>query len=180
MARRARLGAAVDGTSRALSFLGGLATLVMTGLIAFDVLMRYFLNEPQLFVDEVVGFLQVLVVFGGLAYTFQVGGHIRVDLVTGRLPAPARAWCRVTSLVIGIALVAVLSWVTLESALTAYRYERVSTVMLYPLWPVMLVIPGGLALMGLAMLRALDRQVRAAAGPPAGRDEVDPVEPPRS
>ena len=66
MARRARLGAAVDGTSRALSFLGGLATLVMTGLIAFDVLMRYFLNEPQLFVDEVVGFLQVLVVFGGL------------------------------------------------------------------------------------------------------------------
>ena len=60
MARRSRLGAAIDGTSKALAFLGGLATLAMTGLIAFDVLMRYFLNEPQLFVDEVVGFLSTL------------------------------------------------------------------------------------------------------------------------
>lgn len=174
MRRRSRLGA-IDGTSKALSFLGGLATLAMTGLIAFDVLMRYFLNAPQLFVDEVVGFLQVLVVFWGLAYTFQGRGHIRVDLVTNHLPGPVRAWCRVATLALGIVIVGVLSWVTLESTLTAYRYERVSTVMLYPLWPAMLLIPTGLALMAVVMLRTLRRQLAAARGPRATRDEVAPL-----
>jgi TRAP-type C4-dicarboxylate transport system permease small subunit len=176
MPRRSRLGAAIDGTSKALSYLGGLATLAMTGLIAFDVLMRYFLNAPQLFVDEIVGFLQVLVVFWGLAYTFQVRGHIRVDLVTNHLSGPVRAWCRVGTLAVGIGMVVVLSWVTFESALTAYRYGRVSTVMLYPLWPAMLLIPTGLALMAVVMARALRRQLAAARGPRAGRDEVAPLE----
>jgi TRAP-type C4-dicarboxylate transport system permease small subunit len=172
--RRSRIAAAIAGTSRAASFLGGLAVLLMTVLIAFDVLMRYFLNEPQLFVDEVAGFLQVLVVFWGLAHTFQAGGHIRVDLVTALLPRPVRAWLRVLTLAVGIGLVGVVAWVTWESAWTAYRYGRVSTVMLYPLWLPMLLIPTGLGLMGLAMAAALVAQVRAALGLAGPPDEVAP------
>lgn len=167
-----RLVAAIAWTSKATSLLGGLATLLITGLVVFDVLMRYFLDEPQLFVDEVASFLQVLVIFWGLAYTFQVGGHIRVDLVTGRLPGPVRGWLRVLTLVIGIGLLAVVSWVTGVSALTALRYGRVSTVMLYPIWVPMLLIPTGLALMMAAMLVALARQVAILLGPRAGQDEV--------
>ena len=54
--------------------------------------MRYFLNRPLLGVDEIAGFLPVLVVFWGSAYTFQRGGHIRVDLMPSHLPGPVRAW----------------------------------------------------------------------------------------
>jgi len=122
----------IDWTSKAASFLGGVATFVIMALVAFDVLMRYFLNEPQLFVDEVVSFLQVLVVFWGLAHTFRGGGHIRVDLVTAYLPGRVRGWLRVVTLVVGIALLGVIAWVTAQSAWTAYRYGRVSAVMLYP------------------------------------------------
>jgi len=163
--------------AKAASFLGGLATLVMAGAITFDVLMRYFLNRPQLGTDELAGFLQVLVVFWGCAYTFEQGGHIRVDLVTSHLPGPVRAWLRAVTLLLGLALLVVVSWVTLLSALTAHRYQRVSAVMLYPLWVPMLLIPSGLALMAVAMLAALARQVRAALGPRAGRDEVDQARP---
>jgi hypothetical protein len=46
--------------------------------------------------------------------------------------------------------------------------------MLYPLWAPMLLIPAGLLLMSAVMLGALRRQVRAALGPPAARDEVPP------
>jgi TRAP-type C4-dicarboxylate transport system permease small subunit len=66
----------------------------------------------------------------------------------------------------------VVIWVTAQSAFAAWRYGRVSAVMLYPLWWPMLLIPAGLALMALAMLARLGRQVRAAAGPAARRDEV--------
>jgi len=46
--------------------------------------------------------------------------------------------------------------------------------MLYPLWAPMLLIPAGLLLMALCMAGALRRQLKAALGPRAGRDEVPP------
>jgi TRAP-type C4-dicarboxylate transport system permease small subunit len=157
---------------RSASTLAGLAVLAVVLLISFDVLMRYFFNQPQLFVDEVASFLEVLVIFGGLAYTFRTGGHVRVDLVTGRLPPPARAWLRLIALLIGLAFLGAVIWTTAQSAVTAYRYGRVSTVMLYPLWVPMLLIPAGLALMAVAMLVTLVRQVRRL-----GRREADEVPP---
>ena len=156
------------------ALLAGFATLAIVLLISYDVAMRYFFEQPQLFVDEVASFLEVLVVFGGAAYTFRVGGHVRVDLVTGRLGPAARAWLRVVTLGVGVVFLAVVIWVTVQSGITAFRYGRVSTVMLYPLWLPMLLIPAGLALMALAMLAALARQVRTALGPPSARDEVRP------
>jgi len=162
----------IDWASKAASFLGGVATFVIMGLIAFDVLMRYFLNEPQLFVDELVSFLQVLVVFWGLAYTFRDGGHIRVDLVTAHLPGRVRGWLRVLTLAVGIGLLAIVASVTWDSAWTAYRYGRVSAVMLYPIWLPMLLIPTGIALMGAAMAVTLVRQVRAVLSPGGPGDEV--------
>jgi TRAP-type C4-dicarboxylate transport system permease small subunit len=160
--------------SRAAGLLAGVAVLVLAVLISFDVLMRYFLNRPQLIVDEVGPFLLLLVIFGAAAQTFRLGGHVRVDLVTAYLPPPVRAWLRVVNLVIGLVFLAVVIWVTTQSALTAYRYGRVSAVMLYPLWVFMLLIPAGLLLMALCMAGALHRQWKAALGPRAGRDEVPP------
>jgi len=165
----------IGRASKAASFLGGLATLFIAGAVTCDVLLRYFLNQPLLGVDEIAGFLQVLVVFWGCAHAFREGGHIRVDLVTSHLPGPLRAWLRVVTLALGLLLLGVVCWVTTQSALTAYRYQRVSAVMLYPLWPAMLLIPTGLALMAVAMLATLGRQLRAALGPRAARDEVAPV-----
>jgi C4-dicarboxylate transporter DctQ subunit len=161
-------------TSRAAGLLAGVAVLVLAVLISFDVLMRYFLDRPQLFVDEVGPFLLLLVVFGGAAQTFRVGGHVRVDLITTNLPPHVRAWLRVVNLVIGIVFLLAVIWVTTQSAITAFHYGRVSAVMLYPLWLPMLLIPAGLALLAGAMMIALRRQLRAALGPPAGRDEVPP------
>jgi TRAP-type C4-dicarboxylate transport system permease small subunit len=156
------------------ALLAGFATLAIVLLVSCDVLMRYFLDRPQLFVDEVASFLQVLLIFGGAAYTFRVGGHVRVDLLTARLPPAARAWLRPGTLVLGLVFLAVVIWVTTQSAITAYRYGRVSAVMLYPLWLPMAFIPAGLALMALAMLAALVRQVKLALGPAGRRDEVTP------
>jgi C4-dicarboxylate transporter DctQ subunit len=160
--------------SKAAALLSGLATLVLALLISFDVLMRYFFNRPQLLVDELGPFLLLLVIFGAAAQTYRVGGHVRVDLVTSHLPPPARAWLRLLNLALGLVFLAVVIWVTGQSALTAYRYGRVSAVLLYPLWLPMLLIPAGLLLMALCMVGTLRRQLRAALGPWDRRDEVPP------
>jgi C4-dicarboxylate transporter DctQ subunit len=156
------------------ALLAGFATLVIVLLISYDVTLRYFFNDPQVFVDEVASFLEVLVIFGGVAYTFRTGGHVRVDLLTSHLRRPARVRLRVFTLLLGVIFLTIVVWVTAQSALTAYTYGRVSAVMLYPLWLPMAVIPAGLILMAVAMLAALVRQVRVMLGPDAARDEVSP------
>ena len=160
--------------SKAAALLSGLATLVLALLISFDVLMRYFFNRPQLLVDELGPFLLLLVIFGAAAQTYRVGGHVRVDLMTSHLPPSVRAWLRLLNLALGLVFLAVVIWVTGQSALTAYRYGRVSAVLLYPLWVPMLLIPAGLFLMALCMVETLRRQLRAARGPRVRRDEVPP------
>jgi TRAP-type C4-dicarboxylate transport system permease small subunit len=137
--------------------------------------MRYFFNEPQVFVDELASFLEVLVIFGGAAYTFRGGGHVRVDLLTSRLAPARRAGLRVFTLFLGVVFLSIVLWVTTQSAITAYQYGRVSAVMLYPLWMPMAVIPAGLALMAVAMLMTLLRQARVMLGPTSDRDEVAPA-----
>jgi len=164
----------IGRASRVAAWLSGLATLILAVIISFDVLMRYFFNQPQLIVDEVGPYLLLVVIFGAAARTFRVGGHVRVDLVTTCLPRPARAWLRMVNLTLGIIFLAVVIWVTTQSALTAFRYGRVSAVLLYPLWIPMLLIPAGLFLMALSMVETLGRQIRAALGPRPGRDEVPP------
>lgn len=154
--------------------LAGFATLAIALLVSYDVLMRYFLDRPQLFIDELASFLQVLLIFGGAAYTFRVGGHVRVDLVTSYVPRPVRAWLRVATLALGLAFLLVVIWVTTQSTYTAYRYGRVSAVMLYPLSLPMAFVPAGLLLMALGMAVTLVRQVKLALGPAARRDEVQP------
>jgi C4-dicarboxylate transporter DctQ subunit len=151
----------------AAALLAGVATLAIAVLISYDVTMRYVFDRPQIFVDEVASFLEVLVVFGGAAYTFRAGGHVRVDLVTSLLAPARRARLRAATLALGIVFLALVIWVTTQSALTAWRYGRVSAVMLYPLWWPMLLIPAGLALLALAMIARLGRQLGA-------RDEVAP------
>jgi TRAP-type C4-dicarboxylate transport system permease small subunit len=164
----------IGKASKAAALLSGLATLALAVLISYDVLMRYFFNRPQLIVDEVGPFLLLLVIFGGVAQTFRSGGHVRVDLLTSHLRPAARAWLRVVNLTIGVVFLAVVIWVTTQSALTAFRYGRVSAVLLYPLWVPMLLIPAGLLLMALSIAGTLIRQWKAALGPRAGRDEVPP------
>src|SRR2546423_953207 len=105
--------------------------------------MRFFFAQPPLFVDEGASFLQLLVIFGGLAYTFRTGGHVRVDLLTARLPGRARARLRVAAFVVALVFLAIVIWTTAQSAVTAYGYGRVSAVMLYPLWLPMALIPLG-------------------------------------
>jgi TRAP-type C4-dicarboxylate transport system permease small subunit len=157
------------------ALLAGFATLAIVLLITYDVTMRYFFNEPQVFVDELASFLEVVVIFGGAAYTFRAGGHVRVDLLTSRLHPARRAGLRVVTLLFGVVFLSIVLWVTTQSAITAYQYGRVSAVMLYPLWMPMAVIPAGLALLAVAMLLTLVRQVRVLLGPRSARDEVSPA-----
>jgi TRAP-type transport system small permease protein len=149
----------LERIARGVAFLSGLSVLAITLMITFDVLMRYFLNKPQLFVDELASLILILIIFGGSAYTFQKGGHIRVDLLTNRLGRRADRSLRIFTLLLGIVFLGIITQHTLVSSLVAYQLERLSMVMFYPLWIPMLLIPLGTGLMALVMVSALMGEV---------------------
>ena len=62
---------------------------------------------------------------------------------------------------LGIIFLGIITQNTLLSAIVAYRLDRLSMVMFYPLWIPMLLIPMGTGLMALVMVIALIAEVKA-------------------
>jgi TRAP-type C4-dicarboxylate transport system permease small subunit len=159
----------LDRLSEWIFLATGLAVLATALMITYDVLMRYFLNRPQLFVDELTSFLLVGIIFLGAAPTFHRGGHIRIDLITRRLSRKMQKKLRIVTLSAGIVILAVVSYETAVSAVMAFRYERMSAVMLYPVWIGMMLIPVGLSLMGLFMLAKMINIIESKTEDPEKR-----------
>jgi TRAP-type C4-dicarboxylate transport system permease small subunit len=149
--------------SEQIILLTGLCVLAMTLMVSYDVLMRYFLDDPQLFVDDLTSFLLVAVIFLGAGPVFYKGGHIRIDLLTSRLKSKTQSRMRVITLFIGIALLGIVIYETMVSTVAAFQTGRVSAVMNYPLWMGMIFIPLGLILMVFFMVVELVKEMKGKA-----------------
>lgn len=99
--------------SRLFVALGAAIAVVMAVAISYSVVMRYVLNTPQVWTDELMGYLMVALVMFGLGETVRRGDHISVDLITARLGPRGQVLARVWGLVAMITVAAVLlqrSW----------------------------------------------------------------------
>jgi len=146
--------------SERIVLLTGVGVLAMTLMVSYDVLMRYFLDDPQLFVDDLTSFLLVAIIFLGAGPVFYKGGHIRIDLVTSRLKTKTQSRLRVITLSIGIVLLGIVIYETMVSTVAAFQTGRVSAVMNYPLWVGMVFIPLGLILMTFFMGVELAKELK--------------------
>ena len=66
----------------AAAALGALLLLVMTAVVGYSVALRYLFNRPQVWTDQLVGYLLVVVVLAGAAEALRRGEHNGVDLIT--------------------------------------------------------------------------------------------------
>jgi TRAP-type C4-dicarboxylate transport system permease small subunit len=64
---------------------GVVALVAMMAVITFDVILRYFFNDPTVWAGEVASFLTIAVVFLGLGHNMRQGDHIRIDVITNLL-----------------------------------------------------------------------------------------------
>ena len=101
--------------ARPLVWVGGAVSAVLI-LVAFvitiySIVMRYFLNEPLLWADEVTGWLLVALVMFGVAEAYRRGDHIAIDLVSSRIHGAAKRVVAVISdlAVLGFATVVFIS-----------------------------------------------------------------------
>ena len=139
-------------------WLAGLAVLVSLALVAWSVGLRYFLNQPEPWVDEAVGYVLVLCVMGAIADALRRGEHIAVDLLLTRLrPAMRRVlalWAAAATVIMPLVLI-INGWGT---AMLAHTLGLLTEGQLeWPTWWLMMLMPVGGVLLLLAALEALVR-----------------------
>jgi len=155
---------AADRLSRLLSDIGiaisGVAMLVSLVLVVYGVVLRYAINQPQTWLDEMVGYLLVATVMLGAADALRQREHIAIDIVTGRLNAQKRFW------VAGLAMLAVVATALLfivegwgAVAFSKMVDMRSTGYLDMPIWTMQLLIPVGGAILLLNALTLLARLV---------------------
>jgi TRAP-type C4-dicarboxylate transport system permease small subunit len=148
-------------TLAAISLLGSLV------LVVYSVVMRYFLNQPAAWVDELVGYMLVACVMLAAADALLESEHLAVDLVTERLSARGK---RLT-LLAGLAAVALSALLLAIEGYDMVAFSRMvglmsNGYMATPMWIPQLLIPIGAALMLLAALVAIGSALRHPETPP--------------
>ena len=143
-----RLDAALALASRALLGGAALAVLAMTALVARSVFMRYLVDSPFAFTEELVALLYLAMVF----FTIPIGTlrreHVVVTVCVERAGPRLQ---RVLRLAAAVVMIVFTFWFVCETyAFTAFsrKLEARSDHVGILLWPWMAIMPATVALVG--------------------------------
>lgn len=158
--------------ARAGNALAAAATLVSMAVIGYSVVMRYFLNHPTPWVDELVGYLLVAIVMFAAADALLNGEHISVDVLTERLGARGRHLVALGGLLAVAASAGLLAFEGLDMVAFSRMVDlRSNGYLAAPMWLPQLVVPIGAGLLGVAAVVGFIVTFRARRLPdPEARD----------
>jgi TRAP-type C4-dicarboxylate transport system permease small subunit len=150
-----RLSAALARLSGAL---GASTLVVMTLMVIVDIVMRSLFQRSLGFVEEVTGYLVVLVTLFGVAITFRQGAMFRVSFLYDRFPVAVQRVLGVVYLIASAVFCALMLWFT--SLLVSSSFTRgkiAATELETPLYLPQLVLPAGFLVL---LVFIVDRLIR--------------------
>ncbi len=119
------------------------------------------------------GYMLAGATFLALAHTLRAGGHIRVNLVTGRLPERGQVMIEGFVLVLASCLIGYATWFMGGLVIESLHYGDVSTgIIPIPLWIPQSVAAFGIGLLLVAVLHAFVDLVQAGKPVLSTPDEV--------
>jgi len=140
--------ATVERCNYALGMASGLGILAMGLILTYEVLVRYLLNAPTIWVQETSIYLYMWTMLAAGSYTLQKRKHVHVDLVVERLPARPRSLLEAMTSAVGTIFCAIVSVQAYQMIAATVRFGKVSaTPLRVPLW-----IPQSALLMGFVLL----------------------------
>ena len=138
---------------RAMGTISAVSTFLMMVLVVANILGRYLLNRPLTGTLEFTESLLVLIIFLSIALTQYDGGHIRVTLLTRRLP---KAWAKalnVFCMVTGAVFFAWCAYAAWKFAAQSFSFnEQEWGTVVFPLWPVKFVVFAGISMLAVQFL----------------------------
>ncbi|AUH32275.1 TRAP transporter small permease [Paracoccus tegillarcae] len=146
----------------ACACLVAIATLVLIqilGRLIDRAAMALGAAPPQIMVPslaEIGGFLLVAATCLALAGTLQQGGHVRVTMIAGALPAPLARMVTLLAVAMATGLALWATWHSALQVVDSWQFDSVSYgIIRIPLWLPQGVMTLGLALMAIALMESL-------------------------
>ena len=144
--------------------------LFVSGVVVslYGVFMRYVLNAPPAWVNEIFELLFVWAIFIGFGMALKENRHIQVDIIFDRL---SYTWKRIVSgfaNIVGGCFAFFLAYSSIE-LITLTKEQGIKTIDVgMPLWITYLILPIGMSLLGLYFfvksIRAFKGEKRELAG----------------
>ena len=135
-------------------------TFALVILVMVDVTSRYLMQNPLAISDEYGGFCLVAITCIGLAYAWKTRSHVRVEFITKRLPADARRWLRLFTLILAIVFTGFMvfgAW-KLVSISLMFGTRSTSWLRTPVAWPQMTIVAGAI-LMFLQLIVEIIKQI---------------------
>jgi TRAP-type C4-dicarboxylate transport system permease small subunit len=154
-----------------MNLLGGVVIFLLVLLATANVAGRYLFSTP---VDGYIDWVEqamAFIAFLGLAYTQRLGGHIRMDIVVGRLRGRMLWVSELLSVILMLITTLILVYGSYLHFLRAYQIGDSSLDINLPTWPAKLVVPFALSVLALRLvvqLWAYARAIRTGETRPVG------------
>lgn len=130
-----------------------LVTVLIVAITVIAVFMRYALNDPLQWVEEVLVTLFMWMIMLGAASAMRVRGHVSIDAITGLLPPAGQRAVRIFNDVLGAAILIALGWLGLELTLDAG--DKITPILGLPYTYIDMAMPVGCFWMALYSLMHL-------------------------
>ncbi len=132
---------------------GGLLAAVMV-VVCVDASLRYLVRHAEVWVVPVGAFTLFFVTFLSTAWLLQRDGHVKVELLLGRLKPRAQASINIITSIISALVLLIVAWYGLGITWDFYQEGVFELSMLnIPKAPLMVVIPVGSILLLIQFLR---------------------------
>jgi TRAP-type C4-dicarboxylate transport system permease small subunit len=90
----------------------GVTLTLCVVLVNINVIMRYFLNMPLQWSEEIVTSLFVWTVFIGSAFAYRKHAHLGVDIIVNLIPAKPRAILQDVMSIVELFILIMLTWIS--------------------------------------------------------------------
>jgi len=158
-----KLDSLLDRLNSVMAWIAALAIIFMMFAISYAVMMRYVWNKPVPWIVEISSYLMLYITFLGTAWLQRKGGHVEVDLFTGRLKPRIRAAFKTITSLGGAVVGFILAWK--GSLVTVDYFQRDVTaigILNTPQFLLMGIIPIGGFLLLVEFLLQARQQARLA------------------
>lgn len=159
-----RLGELKKGIRRLNHLIGSVSAYFLIPLMlvtASDVLTKNLFNYPIPGTLELSQYLLAVFILLGLAYTQQVKAHVRVSILTSRLPLSAQFILTIITTLISLFIFSILVW---QGWIVGIEERTVSDMLRVPQYPFRLLVAVAAFLVCLELLIDLWESVEKLAG----------------
>ena len=141
----------VNRTAKIINIIGVCILTFMMFITTADVFMRYVLKKPLLGTLELTEFMMAIFVAFSLAYTAVQKGHINVDFLISRFSPKVQMFLNSFTCILSIAIFFLISWRSILYAENTRAGGVTSQALLIPVYPFVLVIAFGSAMVCLVL-----------------------------